>query len=156
MNNNHLQQIFSNYIEKFEEINNSVHREYYKWQIAKQFKGMMDDALNGPITEFAFKLKELKKLSSNLIDSYTQPFGGLAIFAEKEPETVREMFKNLYTDDGGDYCYLLENGVIAKRYITCGLAGADMTEVTEGLIGGEQVITDAMTDEKIGKSAQGK
>lgn len=62
----------------------------------------------------------------------------------------------LYTDDGGDYCYLLENGVIAKRYITCGLAGADMTEVTEGLIGGEQVITDAMTDEKIGKSAQGK
>lgn len=62
----------------------------------------------------------------------------------------------LYADDGGDYCYLLENGVIAKRYLTCGLSGDDMTEVTAGLSGGEQVITEAMTDEKIGKSAQGK
>lgn len=62
----------------------------------------------------------------------------------------------LYTDDGGDYCYLLENGVIAKRYLTCGLSGDDMTEVTEGLSVGEQVITDAMTDEKVGKSAQEK
>ena len=62
----------------------------------------------------------------------------------------------LYADDGGDYCYLLEDGVIAKRYLTCGLAGADMTEVIEGLSGGEKVITDAMTDEKVGKSAQEK
>lgn len=62
----------------------------------------------------------------------------------------------LYADDGGDYCYLLENGVIAKRYLTCGLSGEDMTEVIEGLSEGEQVITEAMTDEKIGKSAQGK
>lgn len=60
----------------------------------------------------------------------------------------------LYADDGGDYCYLLENGVIAKRYLTCGLAGADMTEVIEGLTGGEKVIIDAMTDDKVGKSAQ--
>ena len=37
MNENHLQQIFKNYIEKFEEINNTEHQEYYKWQIAKIF-----------------------------------------------------------------------------------------------------------------------
>ena len=37
MNSNHLQQIFTNYIERFEELNNPVHREYYKWQIAKKF-----------------------------------------------------------------------------------------------------------------------
>ena len=62
----------------------------------------------------------------------------------------------LYADDGGDYCYILENGVIAKRYLTCGLSGDDMTEVIEGLLAGEQVITDAMTDEKVGTSATGR
>lgn len=60
----------------------------------------------------------------------------------------------LYADDQGDYCYLIENGVIAKRYLTCGLAGADKTEVVDGLTGGEKVITDAMTDEKVGKKVQ--
>lgn len=62
----------------------------------------------------------------------------------------------LYADDGGDYCYLIENGVIAKQYITCGLDNGSCTEVTEGLQGGEQVITDAMTDESIGKKASAK
>lgn len=62
----------------------------------------------------------------------------------------------LYADDGGNYCYLLENGVIAKRYLTCGIAGDAMTEVIEGLAVGEQVITDAMTDEKVGISAVGR
>lgn len=62
----------------------------------------------------------------------------------------------LYADDDGDYCYLLENGVIAKRYLTCGLTGDDVTEVIEGLSAGEQVITDAMTDDKVGAKAQEK
>lgn len=59
----------------------------------------------------------------------------------------------LYADDDGNYCYLIENGVVAKRYLTCGLGGESGTEVLEGLSGGEQVITDAMTDERVGKKA---
>ena len=62
----------------------------------------------------------------------------------------------LYADDQGDYCYLIEDGVIAKRYLTCGLNDGRFTEVTEGLQGGEQVITDAMTDENIGEKASAK
>lgn len=57
----------------------------------------------------------------------------------------------LYADDEGDYCYLIENGVVAKRYVVCGLDSGSVTEVVEGLYGGEQVITDAMTDENVGK-----
>lgn len=74
----------------------------------------------------------------------------------KSENTVLIPNTALYADDGGDYCYLLEDGVIAKRYLTCGLAGTEMTEVVEGLAGGEKVITDAMTDEKVGKSAQAR
>ncbi|MBQ9367851.1 MAG: hypothetical protein IJT83_08730 [Victivallales bacterium] len=102
MNNNHVQQIFAHYIDKFEYINNPTHQEYYKWQIAKRFRDAMDVALAAPAEEFPSKLYEVKKLTSNLIDSYTQPFHGLVKFAEREPETVRNMFKMLFSDDGGN------------------------------------------------------
>ncbi|MBO5145557.1 MAG: efflux RND transporter periplasmic adaptor subunit [Lachnospiraceae bacterium] len=62
----------------------------------------------------------------------------------------------LYADDQGDYCYLIENGVIAKRYLVCGLESGSCTEVAEGLQAGEQVITDAMTDDNIGKKVSVK
>ena len=102
MNTNHLQQIFAHYIEQFDRINNTEHREYYKWQIIKVFHDRMDDALRASAKEFPKKLYEIKKLSDNLIDSYTQPFHGLVKFAEKEPEIVRQMFLSLYSDDGGN------------------------------------------------------
>lgn len=102
MNNNHLQQIFAHYIDRFEELNNEEHGEYYKWQIAKRFHKEMDDALSSSDAELPAKLYELKKLSANLIDSYTQPFHGLVKFAEEEPQTVREMLKELLQDDSND------------------------------------------------------
>ena len=46
--------------------------------------------------------------------------------------------------------------MIEKRYLTCGIASADTTEVLEGLSQGEWVITDAMTDANVGKGAQAK
>lgn len=102
MNELHLQQIFSHYIDRFEELNNSEHLEYYKWKIIKKFRKEMDKALETPADEFPAELYRLKRLSANLIDNYTQPFHGLSKFAEKEPETVRQMFLSLYEDDGGD------------------------------------------------------
>ena len=104
MNENHLQQIFKNYIDHFEEVNNTEHREYYKWRIARQFRPMMEDALQSDKQEFIAKLKKIKKLTGNFIDSYTQPLGGLIRFSEKwgEAETVQEMFRQLFQDDGGD------------------------------------------------------
>lgn len=102
MNDNHVQQIFGHYIEQFERINNPEYCEYYKWQIVKQFHDEMDETLDASPEELPAKLYQMKVLSQNLIDSYTQPFHGLAKFAEKEPETVRKMFRELYKDDGGN------------------------------------------------------
>lgn len=102
MNHQHLQQIFDHYIERFEELNDHNHWEYYKWQIVNRFRREMDVVLAAPQQEFAARLMEVKRLSANLIDNYTQPFYGLVKFAEEEPETVREMFQKLYGEDGGD------------------------------------------------------
>lgn len=63
-----------------------------------------------------YEKKRVRELLSpkNIIDSYTQPFYGLVKFAREEPETVQQMFMDLYSDDGGnvkisDFCSSLYN-----------------------------------------------
>ena len=102
MNQNQLHQIFAHYIDNFEMINNKEHEEYYKWQVCATFKELMDDALGADAEEFADALYRVKVCSENIIDSYTQPFYGLVELARKEPETVQQMFVDLYSDDNGD------------------------------------------------------
>ena len=103
MNSIHLEQIFANYIEKFEWLNEPTgNNEVYKWRIAQGFRPKMDAALDASDAVLPKKLYELRRFTENMIDSYTQPFTGLSKFAEQEPETVRQMFRGLYADDGGD------------------------------------------------------
>ena len=97
-----MNQVFSHYIDNFEMINNREHEEYYKWQVCATFKELMDDALGADAEEFADALYRVKVCSENIIDSYTQPFYGLVELARKEPETVQQMFIDLYSDDNGD------------------------------------------------------
>ena len=109
MNENHLHQIFENYIKKFEEINNTEHQEYYKWQIAKIFRPMMDDALKSEDAEFIRKLKQIRKKTENFIDSYTQPFGGLIRFADNPDDTYYYCFK----DEG---CHIIYHRFLPEDY----------------------------------------
>ena len=102
MNSSNLHQIFSHYIERFEEINAKGSEEYYKWSIAAKFRPMMDEALTSDADVFPVKIKAVRDSTENLIDSYTQPFSGLCSFAAEEPETVRQMFIDLFADDQGD------------------------------------------------------
>ena len=105
MNKEHLQKIFENYIDRFEEFNNEDRKkisEYYKWEIASQFKEEMDKALKSAKEDFWKELYNVEQISRDLIDNYVQPFYGLVQFAKKEPETVREMFQKLYAKDDGD------------------------------------------------------
>lgn len=102
MNKNQMNQIFAHYIDNFEMLNDKDHEEYYKWQICARFKELMDKALEADPEDFADALYKVKECSVNIIDSYTQPFYGLVEFARREPETVQQMFSDLYSDDGGD------------------------------------------------------
>lgn len=103
MNKENMQQIFSHYLDKFEYITDKNRNdENYKWFIAKKFRALMDEALTKDGNEFAPALYKVKIATENIIDSYTQPFSGLVEFAKCEPETVKQMFINLYSDDGGD------------------------------------------------------
>ena len=100
MNMTNFQQLVNHYIDRFESINGPKHQEYYKWQIAQDFRPMMDKALAASDAELPSKLYLVKKRSRNIIDNYTQPFHGLCKFAEKEPQTVRQMFQELFAQEG--------------------------------------------------------
>ena len=102
MNKNQMHQIFAHYIDNFEKLNDLDHAEYYKWQMCYKFRILMDEALAADADDFADALYLVKDCSKNIIDSYTQPFYGLVEFARREPETVQQMFLDLYSDDGGD------------------------------------------------------
>lgn len=102
MSINNLQQIFQHYINRFDFINNNEHQEYYKWQVCHEYPILMSKALASSDDDFSKALYEVKKCTHNIIDSYTQPFSGLVEYAKYEPDSVRNMFKDLYSDDGGD------------------------------------------------------
>lgn len=61
-----------------------------------------------------------------------------------------------YADDDGDYCYIIKDGVVAKQYITTGIESDEYIEITMGLKDGDVVITDAVTDDQVGKKAESK
>lgn len=98
MNKTNLQVIFKKYIDNFEMLNNSENDETYKWEIAQKFQEFDVDA-----EDFADMLNRMWKISDNLIDSSQQlPFYALVDYARKEPETVREMFRKLFTEEDLD------------------------------------------------------
>ncbi|MCD7731936.1 MAG: hypothetical protein LUH56_00645 [Oscillospiraceae bacterium] len=102
MNTNHIKQVFQNYIENFELTNNQEHKEYVKWIVTGKFHRLMDEALSKSGAEFAEALKEVKANTWIMIDNgMIQPFNGLVEFAKQEPDTVRQMFIDLYSDYGG-------------------------------------------------------
>lgn len=56
MNTKNLHQIFANYIDRFEELNDPEHNETFKWWAAKQFRKQMDAAFKQSGHNFAVAL----------------------------------------------------------------------------------------------------
>ena len=58
-----------------------------------------------------------------------------------------------YSDDKGDYCYAIVNGLIVKKYVETGIESGDYIEILSGLEEKDIVITDAVSDEVVGQKA---
>ena len=78
----------------------------------------------------------------------------VTIYTDEKDATLMIPSEAYYTDDFGDYCYVIEDGVVKKIYITTGLVSDDGVEIEAGLKEGDTVITDAITDDKIGTKAE--
>jgi multidrug efflux pump subunit AcrA (membrane-fusion protein) len=42
----------------------------------------------------------------------------------------------------GEFLYIVENNILVRRPVTTGISSDTMIQITEGLSGGEQVVTD--------------
>ncbi|MBO4889599.1 MAG: HlyD family efflux transporter periplasmic adaptor subunit [Lachnospiraceae bacterium] len=80
----------------------------------------------------------------------------VTIYTEEKEKVLTISSEACYTDDFGDYCYLIEDGVVKKQYITTGVRSDETVEVVNGLREGSVVITDAVTDDRVGEKAQAR
>lgn len=78
----------------------------------------------------------------------------VTIYTTEKDKTLCISPEAVYTDDFGDYCYLIEDGVVKKQYITTGVRSDECVEVVNGLREGSVVVTDAITDDQIGTKAE--
>ena len=77
----------------------------------------------------------------------------VTIYTDSRENALTIPVEAFYTDAAGDYCYLIENGRIAKKYLTAGINNGDKVEIVSGLSKDDIVLTDAVTDDKIGEKA---
>lgn len=102
MNKHNLNLIFEQYISRFAELNDvDGNDEGYKWRAESCFVEHWDIDAEDFVSMFKASTKEM----SNLIDNATvQPIGGILLLLKQpnEIEFVRECFRELYKEDGGD------------------------------------------------------
>ena len=102
MNKHNLNLIFEQYISRFAELNDvDGNDEGYKWRAESCFLEHWDIEAE----DFTAMFKASTKEMSNLIDNATvQPIGGILLLLKQpnEVEFVRECFRELYAEDGGD------------------------------------------------------
>lgn len=94
MNTKNLQQIFANYIDHFEEMNDAEHDENFKWYAAFHFRCQMDEALQLNGKAFVLSLEKIRDVVKVLIDGRMQPFSGLVAIAKKDNYELADEVKN--------------------------------------------------------------
>jgi RND family efflux transporter MFP subunit len=78
------------------------------------------------------------------------------IYTEEKENVLLIPIEAFYSDDMGDYCYTIAGGLVEKKYIKVGILSDTFVEIAEGINKGDIVITDAITDDRVGKKAVAK
>ena len=107
-----------------------------------------------PIAEEDSTGKPRAKVEITFDDNDVKPVIGIeaevSIIADEKDSVLSVDSSSVYTDDGGDYVYIISGRKVDKKYITKGINGGGFTEVVEGLSESDKVITSAVSDENIG------
>lgn len=68
--------------------------------------------------------------------------GKVRIQAQKSENTLIVPIAAVNTDQAGDFCYVVKDGILEKHPVTAGLSSEDSIEIVEGLEEGDIVLTD--------------
>ena len=80
----------------------------------------------------------------------------VSIYTDERDSALTIPREAYYSDDTGEYVYVIENNIVDKKYIKAGIVNDEKVEVLTGLSNGSVVIVDAVTDEEIGAKAVSK
>ncbi len=47
-------------------------------------------------------------------------------------------------DSQGEFCYLIENGILAKKYVTTGISSEAYIQILDGLTANQEIVTTAV------------
>lgn len=70
----------------------------------------------------------------------------LQIYTRKAENALLIPVEAINADRDGDFLYIVENGVIVKRPVVCGISTDTYTEIVEGVSEGEEIVLTAYTD----------
>ncbi len=70
----------------------------------------------------------------------------LEIYTESVENALLIPVEAINADKDGDFLYVVENGVIARKPIVCGISSDIYTEVLEGITEADQIVLTALTD----------
>ena len=94
------------------------------------------------------------KVDIEITDTENMPVIGLEadirIITAQKSKALSVPSKAVYSDDAGDYVYVLESGRAVRKSVTLGVEGEDSYEVLDGITEGEEVITTPLSDDSIG------
>lgn len=66
----------------------------------------------------------------------------LVIHTAKSENALSVPLEAIATDREGNFCYIVENGMVVKKRLTTGISSESMTEIKEGLKEGDQIVLD--------------
>lgn len=80
----------------------------------------------------------------------------VVIFTEETQSALSIPREAYYSDDSGEYVYVIADGLVDKKYIKSGIISDEYVEIKDGLSEGAVVIVDAINDDDIGNRAISK
>lgn len=120
-----------------------------------EYEGMVSKIRQEAVEDTSDKTKIIVEVKIDKTDDmlYLGIEADVCIDTQKKESILLLPKEALYTDDDGDYCYSIEEGIIAKKYIETGIESDTHIELVGGIDENAVVIIDSMTDDKIGKRA---
>lgn len=100
------------------------------------------------------------KVDIEITDSKSMPTIGLEanikIITARKTNTLSVPYSAVYSDDDGDFVYILEAGKAVRKSIMLGAEGDELYEVIDGISEGEEVIITPLSDADTGKRFRAK
>lgn len=100
------------------------------------------------------------KVDIQIADTMRMPTIGLEanikIITAQKTNTLSVPYNAVYSDDAGDYVYVLESGKAIRKSISLGAEGDELYEVLDGISEGEEVIITPLSDDDVGTRFRAK